>query len=105
MILPMQSPELDAWATGFPLMLLHAGLIVTLGVLAPAMLVWSIALPFAVAMALGSYLFYAQHNFPGARIQETYDLIDRDLCWHPGITNSTAFLEFVREVKERFQTL
>jgi ABC-type nitrate/sulfonate/bicarbonate transport system ATPase subunit len=42
---------------------------------------------------------------PGARIQETYDLIDRDLCWHPGITNSTAFLEFVREVKERFQTL
>ena len=42
---------------------------------------------------------------PGARIQETYDLIDRDLCWHPGITNSTAFLEFVREVKERFQAL
>lgn len=42
---------------------------------------------------------------PGARIQETYDLIDRDLCWHPGITNSTAFLEFVHEVKERFQTL
>jgi polar amino acid transport system ATP-binding protein/sulfate transport system ATP-binding protein len=45
-------------------------------------------------------------NFvPGARIQETYDLIERDLCWHPGITNSAAFLEFVREVKERFQTL
>lgn len=42
---------------------------------------------------------------PGARIQETYDLIERDLCWHPGITNSPAFLEFVREVKERFQTL
>ncbi len=42
---------------------------------------------------------------PGARIQETYDLIERDLCWHPGITNSSAFLEFVREVKERFNTL
>jgi polar amino acid transport system ATP-binding protein/sulfate transport system ATP-binding protein len=42
---------------------------------------------------------------PGARIQETYDLIERDLCWHPGIANSAAFLEFVREVKERFQTL
>jgi polar amino acid transport system ATP-binding protein/sulfate transport system ATP-binding protein len=41
----------------------------------------------------------------GARIQETYDLIERDLCWHPGITNSSKFLEFVREVKERFQTL
>jgi len=42
---------------------------------------------------------------PGARIQETYDLIERDLCWHPDITNSSKFLEFVREVKERFQTL
>jgi polar amino acid transport system ATP-binding protein/sulfate transport system ATP-binding protein len=42
---------------------------------------------------------------PGARIQETYDLIERDLCWHPGIANSPKFLEFVREVKERFQTL
>jgi ABC-type nitrate/sulfonate/bicarbonate transport system ATPase subunit len=42
---------------------------------------------------------------PGARIQETYDLIERDLCWHPGITNSSKFLDFVREVKERFQTL
>src|SRR6266403_3300239 len=42
---------------------------------------------------------------PGARIQETYDLIERDMCWHPEITNSPKFLEFVREVKERFQTL
>jgi len=42
---------------------------------------------------------------PGAHIQETYDLIERDLCWHPGITNSPAFLEFVREVKDRFNTL
>ena len=42
---------------------------------------------------------------PGARIQETYDLIERDLCWQPGITNSSKFLEFVREVKQRFQTL
>ena len=45
------------------------------------------------------------NNIPGARIQETYDLIERDMCWHPEITNSPKFLEFVREVKERFQTL
>jgi len=38
---------------------------------------------------------------PGARVQETYDLVVRDL--HPGITNSTALLEFVREVKEGFR--
>src|SRR5205807_1601199 len=42
---------------------------------------------------------------PGARIQETYDLIERDMWWHPELTNSPKFLEFVREVKERFQTL
>jgi len=42
---------------------------------------------------------------PGARIQETFDLIERDLCWHPEIANSPAFLEFVREVKDRFKNL
>jgi ABC-type nitrate/sulfonate/bicarbonate transport system ATPase subunit len=47
----------------------------------------------------------AGNVIPGARIQETYDLIERDMCWHPEITNSPKFLEFVREVKERFQTL
>jgi ABC-type nitrate/sulfonate/bicarbonate transport system ATPase subunit len=47
----------------------------------------------------------AGNVIPGARIQETYDLVERDLCWHPEITSSSRFLEFVREVKERFQTL
>lgn len=42
---------------------------------------------------------------PGARIVETYDLIERDLCWHPEIADSGRFLDFVREVKNRFQTL
>lgn len=42
---------------------------------------------------------------PGAHIQEQYDLIERNLCWHPEITSSPAFLDFVREVKERFHTL
>lgn len=47
----------------------------------------------------------AGNVIPGARIQETYDLVERDLCWHPEITSSSKFLDFVREVKERFQTL
>src|SRR5229473_1611296 len=47
----------------------------------------------------------AGNTLPGARLQETYDLIERDMCWHPEITNSPKFLEFVREVKERFQSL
>jgi ABC-type nitrate/sulfonate/bicarbonate transport system ATPase subunit len=42
---------------------------------------------------------------PGARIVEVYDLVARDLCWHPGIVTSPRFMEFVAEVKERFRTL
>jgi len=34
-----------------------------------------------------------------------YDLIERDMCWHPESPTRPSFLEFVREVKERFQTL
>src|SRR5580700_4284060 len=30
MAFPMQPPELDAWATGFPIMLLHAGLMLAI---------------------------------------------------------------------------
>src|SRR5215472_1515612 len=42
---------------------------------------------------------------PGSHIVETYDLIERDLCWHPGIITQPRFMEFVREVKERFRSL
>jgi ABC-type nitrate/sulfonate/bicarbonate transport system ATPase subunit len=42
---------------------------------------------------------------PGARIVQEYDLIERELCWNPSILSSTRFLEFTREVKERFRTL
>jgi polar amino acid transport system ATP-binding protein/sulfate transport system ATP-binding protein len=41
----------------------------------------------------------------GARIVETYDLAQRDLCWHPEILTMPAFTEFVREIRERFRTL
>ena len=30
MAFPLQAPELDAWATGFPIMLLHAGLMLAI---------------------------------------------------------------------------
>jgi omega-6 fatty acid desaturase (delta-12 desaturase) len=35
----------------------------------PAMAVLTLVLPLAIACALGSYLFYAQHNFPDINIQ------------------------------------
>ncbi len=42
---------------------------------------------------------------PGSHIVETYDLIERDLCWHPEIITQPRFVEFVREVKDRFRGL
>ena len=42
---------------------------------------------------------------PGARIMQVYDLVDRDLCWHPDITTTPEFMGFVAEVKERFRSL
>jgi len=42
---------------------------------------------------------------PGSRIVKEYDLIERDLCWHPGIITSAKFTDFVREVKEEFRRL
>jgi omega-6 fatty acid desaturase (delta-12 desaturase) len=51
-------------------LLLHAALAAALAACAPALLLWTMLLPLGVATALGSYLFYAQHKFPGARFQE-----------------------------------
>jgi polar amino acid transport system ATP-binding protein/sulfate transport system ATP-binding protein len=45
------------------------------------------------------------NKIPGSRIVKEYNLIDRDLCWHPGIVTQPAFTDFVREVKEDFRKL
>ncbi len=42
---------------------------------------------------------------PGSHIVETYDLIERDLCWHPQIITQPKFMDFVRQVKDRFRSL
>ena len=42
---------------------------------------------------------------PGSRIVETYDLVERDLCWQKNIITQPRFVEFVREVKDRFRSL
>jgi ABC-type nitrate/sulfonate/bicarbonate transport system ATPase subunit len=42
---------------------------------------------------------------PGARIQETYNLVDRGLCWQKDIRRRPDFADFVREVGERFTSL
>lgn len=48
----------------------------------------------------------AQGNFlPGARIQTTYDLIERGLAWSQGIADTPAFVETRREIRARFPLL
>ena len=42
---------------------------------------------------------------PGARIQETYDLVERGLAWRPNIAQLPAFDETRREIRARFATL
>ena len=41
----------------------------------------------------------------GSRIVETYNLIDRELAWRPGIERTAPFEQFVREIEDRFCTL
>ena len=42
---------------------------------------------------------------PGSRIVKQYNLIERDLCWQPGIITTEPFTDFVREVKDEFRRL
>jgi polar amino acid transport system ATP-binding protein/sulfate transport system ATP-binding protein len=42
---------------------------------------------------------------PGSSIVKEYNLIERDLCWQPGIITAAKFTEFAREVKDEFRRL
>jgi polar amino acid transport system ATP-binding protein/sulfate transport system ATP-binding protein len=42
---------------------------------------------------------------PGARIQATYNLIERGLAWRRGIANTPEFVECLTEIRERFALL
>ncbi len=42
---------------------------------------------------------------PGARIQESYNLIERGLAWRDGIATTPEFVATLREIRARFPTL
>ena len=42
---------------------------------------------------------------PGARIQKTYDLIERGLAWQKGITTVPEYIELMHEIREIFPKL
>lgn len=41
----------------------------------------------------------------GSRIVDTYNLIERELAWCPGVEHIAAFATLVREIEERFPSL
>jgi NitT/TauT family transport system ATP-binding protein len=42
---------------------------------------------------------------PGAKIQKTYNLVDRGLAWRHGITDDPAFIELMKEIRTIYPTL
>ncbi len=48
---------------------LHAALIACLAVFAWKVMLMSLIVPMVVASAMGAYLFYAQHNYPGVKLR------------------------------------
>ena len=47
----------------------------------------------------------SSHVVPGARIQETYDLAQRGLAWHPNIVQLPEFDKLRQEIRARFASL
>jgi acyl-lipid omega-6 desaturase (Delta-12 desaturase) len=67
---PFLSNPKRYWDAGLALVL-QAAIIVTLAIYAPAALFYAFLLPVSIAAALGSYLFYAQHNYPSAEYHDS----------------------------------
>jgi hypothetical protein len=42
---------------------------------------------------------------PGARIQATYNLIERGLAWHKNLTSTPEFLALLKEIRDIFPRL
>lgn len=52
---------------------LHLGIVVSLAILRPDVLLFAILIPWSLGSALGAYLFYAQHNYPGVKLRPGVD--------------------------------
>lgn len=54
-------------------LVIQLGIIVALALTAPYLLIWTFPGPLLIASAVGAYLFFAQHNFPGMQMQSGAD--------------------------------
>lgn len=62
----------EHWDAGLS-MLIHLSLVALLLVIDPWLFVIVMLIPNTIASMIGSYLFYAQHNYPGVNIRERAD--------------------------------
>jgi omega-6 fatty acid desaturase (delta-12 desaturase) len=62
--------------------LLHGGVMIFLSTRGPDIVLFAMLVPFCVASILGAYLFYAQHNFPSAKLKPRADWNHVDAALH-----------------------
>ncbi len=80
-IKPLFTKPKRHWDCGVAL-LLHIVAVVALAIFAPGALVFAFLLPLIIASALGSYLFYSQHNYPGVKLNTPpkWDHVSAAIC-------------------------
>jgi omega-6 fatty acid desaturase (delta-12 desaturase) len=72
-------------------LLMHLGVLVLLASTDPWSIVFVVVVPMLIAAGLGSYLFYAQHNFPTAELK-----IGRDWTHVEAALKSSSFIQMSR---------
>jgi len=78
------------WDAVFAL-IVHATIYVGLAWIDPSNIVYVMVIPMAVAAGMGSYLFYAQHNFPSVELK-----IGRDWTHVQAALKSSSFIRMSR---------
>lgn len=57
------------------------------------------------AVSVSDTLWLLGRDGESSRIVDTYNLIERELAWEPGVERTPRFAAFVRELEDRFETL
>jgi len=78
------------WDAVFSVMV-HAAIYVVLAIINPSDIVYVMVIPMTVASAMGSYLFYAQHNFPSVELK-----IGRDWTHVQAALKSSSYIRMSR---------
>lgn len=87
-LVPLFQDARKYWDAGLSI-LAHGGLIAAIWLSAGfPVLFFAFLLPFMIAAALGAYLFYAQHNYPGMHI-----VADEEWTFYRGATESSSYMK------------